>query len=434
MKSTREYLSKLLPRFNKTNHQLTNSVDKKIRAGKALAMPADLIQRQPQLPPPPDPVAMLDSLAKFLRRHLVCEDYQLTLLALWIVHTWCFRSFPTAAYLHVRSVEAQSGKTLCLKLLAALCDSPLLASGVHWRSIMDNLLTPDRRVVPNKPSAASLPRTILLDDCQNSFAASERQRIVGLLNAGSQADCIYLDGLKHYCVFGPKAFAGNARLPRSLDSRCIPLVLRRKKPSDLMARFNSEAAASVASLARSLESWALANSAALAKVAHQPPARLPAGLSARQQDCAEPLLHLADRVAGPWPEKARAALVSAFKLSEDSLALELLADIRAFFFLKEDPTYLSTHDLLAGLTRLEHRPWSNWKNGVGGGRRLSTFLHPLGIRSRDFRKGSAPTFKGYLREPFVDAWERYLAPTPADWPQVRAAMKKEAETQSATSN
>src|SRR5262249_61231162 len=98
-----------------------------------------------------------------------------------------------------------------------------------------------------------------------------------------------------------------------------PIVLRRKKPSDPIARFTPDAASSAASLARSLESWAEANSAALAKIGNQAPPRLPQGLNARQQECAEPLLHIADRVGGLWPDKARSAIVAAFKLADDSL-------------------------------------------------------------------------------------------------------------------
>jgi len=53
------------------------------------------------------------------------------------------------------------------------------------------------------------------------------------------------------------------------------------------------------------------------------------------------------------------------------------------------------------------------------------------VRSKNFTKGSSSTFKGYLREAFVDAWERYLPPIPADWPETRARMKREAEAAAA---
>ncbi|HEY6351137.1 MAG TPA: DUF3631 domain-containing protein [Candidatus Angelobacter sp.] len=431
MKSTREYLSKLLPKFNKQ----TNAPKRKLDAAPPRAAEAEMPLPAVKQPAAAlNPVELLDSIAKFLRQYLVCDEHQFTILALWIAHTWCFRNFSTAAYLHIRSADSQSAKTLCLKLLAALSDSPWLATGTHWRSIMDNLLTPARRVTPGKPFAGAPPYTIFLDDCHHTFASTERQPVLALLNSGSQSDCSYVEDLHRYNVFGPKAFAGNRALPRSLAARCIPILFRRKKPSDLVARFNPHAASSAAHLAHELASWAAANSAVFAKIAFQPPSRVPPGFSARELDCAEPLLHIADHVGGPWPERARVALAAAFKLADDSLALELLSDIRALFFLKEDPACLATRDLLTMLIGVEHRPWGAWKNGSGSARRLAALLHPFGIIARNFNKGSGSNFRGYKRESFLDVWERYLPPIPADWPETRAQMKKEAEAVSATTS
>jgi len=456
MKLNREYLSKFLSNFtkkpksqparkrvpqppleNKRGAQpppaaSLSSALQKSQGGKELTEPHSAAQTPIKLqspvvaqatPAPPSPIEMLDSVSKFLRQHLVCDEHQLTLLTLWVAHTWCFRHFRSAAYLHVRSAESQSAKTLCLDLLAALSDSPWTASGASWRSIMENLLTPDHRVTISQPLARPTPYTIFLDDYHHTFASGERQPVLGLLNSGSHADSTYVDGIFRYSVFGPKAFAGNSALPRSLASRCIPIVLRRKKPSDVIARFNPGASPAT-QLFRSLGAWAAANAAALAQAARQLPSRIPPGLSAREQDCAEPLLHIADRIGGPWPDRARKALVAAFSLASCSASLELLADIRAVFFLKDDPSHLLTRDLLDSLKNLEYRPWAGWTSGAA--RRMATLLHGFGIASRNFHKGS-DCLKGYPRDQFLEAWERYLAPIPQDWHDYRAKLKKDAE-------
>src|SRR5579864_4088262 len=241
MKSTREYLSKLLPGFNTKpkpttrKRQVRSPSSPAIQHGVVAPLPAN----QPVVKPPgasahveqPTAMEMLDAIMKFLRQYLVCDEHQFTILALWIVHTWSFRHFPTAAYLHIRSAEPQSAKTLCLKLLSILSDSSWFATGAHWRSVMDNLLTSGRRLNPGKPLAVAPPYAILLDDCHHTLAKPERQPLLALLNSGSQADCNYVNGLARYSVFGPKAFAGNCSLPRSLAARCIPILLPRKKPS-----------------------------------------------------------------------------------------------------------------------------------------------------------------------------------------------------------
>ena len=36
------------------------------------------------------PDAMLDSIAALIREFLVCDDHQLTVLTLWVLHTWCY--------------------------------------------------------------------------------------------------------------------------------------------------------------------------------------------------------------------------------------------------------------------------------------------------------------------------------------------------------
>src|SRR5262249_217338 len=154
-----------------------------------------------------------------------------------------------------------------------------LATGAHWRSIIENL-TFKRNLQVGKNTPPAPKNTIMLDDCHHTFSPSERQNILSLLNSGSDAGCNYIDGLARHSVFGPKAFAGKGALPGWVSSRCIPIVLRRKKPNDPLARFTPDAVNSAASLARSLESWGTANSAALSKVGNQAPPRLPQGLNA----------------------------------------------------------------------------------------------------------------------------------------------------------
>src|SRR5258708_40250002 len=85
--------------------------------------------------PAPDNAKQFAALVEFLRQYLVCDEHQFSVLALWIVHTWCFELFSTAAYLNVRSPEPQSGKTLCLDLLELLCRSPWLAPGADSRTV-----------------------------------------------------------------------------------------------------------------------------------------------------------------------------------------------------------------------------------------------------------------------------------------------------------
>lgn len=361
-----------------------------------------------------DPVEMLDSIASFLRRFLVCDELEITILTLWIAHTYCQSQFLTTAYLDIRSPESQSGKSLCLALLNSLCYRPVLLTGASATTVKDRLLH-SRSVqdMTNKDGKIVLkpPHAILLDNCHHILSSSERQPLLAILTAGTRSISRYAWGNTDYCVFGPKAFAGNGRLPRSLAELCIPIVLRRKKPSEKIPRFDHD----TDRLPDKVLNWLcnlMLNSYLASEDTLQAPPNLPPDLTPRQQDCAEPLLHLADSVAGPWPAKARAAIAAAFKLSEWTDSIQVLWDIRAWFHVKDNPEHLLSRDLLALLTAMEQRPWSGWTGKSG--RKLGRLLNPYGIFSRNMTIGDKKNLKGYLLKDFSDAWERYLPSLPLE--------------------
>jgi hypothetical protein len=216
-------------------------------------------------------------------------------------------------------------------------------------------------------------------------------------------------------VSGPKAFAASRPLPHSLADRCIPIVLHRKKASDKVNFFAigrhvaglNAAADNIhpSQLKSSLERWGRANEEALHWSNRDPILDLPVGMNPAQLSCAAPLFRIADRIGGDWPQKARTAIVAVFKIPLSDPAMQMLSDLRACFLAKDDPEYLSTRDILAMLTSMEHRPWSGWNSKSGS--RLGALLKPYAIYSRNLY-ASQKVFKGYQREDFEDAWQRYL--------------------------
>src|SRR5215471_2195513 len=393
------YLEKMLPGFEKKPKEQTFT-------------PPAVPSKPPVAEPKTPAMDMLASIISFLRKYSVCDQHQLTILALWVVHTWCYDAFPTSAYLDVRSPESQAGKSLLLDLLELLCAGPERINGGEARTIWYKLLGDDRDSQRSKPDEKtknkndqSSSATILLDDCHHTFGPSERQPLLAWFNSGSHRRSVYTFGGEQYSFFCPKAFAGNASLPRSLASRCIPILLRRKRPSDAVSRFDFQIACDeTIKLRRQLEQWANDNLEALGKASRNAPDKLPPYLTAREQDCAEPLLHIANRIGGQWPAKARAAILSLLKLSDASMAIELLSDVRLVFAFKENPEYLTTADLKSILTGLEFRPWGGWTQGFNN--RIAGLLHPFGIKSRNLKIAQDKVLKGYLFKDFQDAWER----------------------------
>ncbi|MGC5033534.1 DUF3631 domain-containing protein [Micromonospora sp. DT229] len=94
-----------------------------------------------------------------------------------------------------------------------------------------------------------------------------------------------------------------------------------------------------------------------------------------------------------------------------STRVRLLADVRTAFTVLGDPPAASTHDLLAALNGDDEAPWAGFGPTGLTGKRLGDLLREFGITSTTIRfpVGQA---KGYTREAFTDAWNRYC-PTPS---------------------
>ena len=347
---------------------------------------------------------ILDDMAAYIRRHLVCDDHQLTLLTLWSACTHCHHHFRTAPYLHVHSPQPHCGKSLCLNLLADLSDADIVFTGIPAAPLLATLI--QDRTLELKSSTEHRRCPVLIDDYQHTFGPSERQPIVCLLASGLDSHSFFARGGMEYAHFSPKALAGNSPLPRSLAMHCIPIVLRPPKPSEKFVRYGSDDSQDERALRDRLLHWLNHVSSTLAQAAKNFPADLPPTLSLGQIKRAEPLLHIADLAGGSWPAQVRAALVAVFDLAESTPELQVLSDICSIFRNHNNPEYLATSDLLSQLRTLDNRPWSAWP--ANSGRRLAGLLRPFGITSRRLHLSSADDFMGYLLKDFHDAWERYL--------------------------
>jgi putative DNA primase/helicase len=370
---------------------------------------------------PATPLQGFDALESFIRAFLLCDDHQLTILTLWIANTWCFSRFHTIPYLDIRSPEPQCGKSVCLKLLELLACEPALVTAAAPSTLLRRLLEKrslselkknisDFKKNMNNSDRPRFPMTFLIDDCHHSFGPSERQPIVALLNCGADVNARYSHGQEEYFVAGPKAFAGNTSLPASLASRCIPIVLHRRKFSDQLNRFFPDELLDPSNaLKQWLKHWTDEISPRLQETRDKP-IQLPPALTPRQQQCAEPLLRIANMIGGSWPARARAALMAAFGVAEYGNQVQVLRDIRDLFLLNHQPEKLPTRDLLSYLRNLEDRPWNRW--GSNSRNHLSNLLRPFGIFSCDIKVDGA-SLKGYRLHDFQDAWERYAGPVAA---------------------
>jgi hypothetical protein len=357
-----------------------------------------------------DGAALLDSVARFVRRFVVVTPEQAHVVALWTAHTWAFEAADQTPYLAILSAEKRSGKTRLLETIGALVRAP-------WHAVQPSEAVLYRKISKDKP-------TLLLDETDALFSQrgdSRAEAVRALLNAGARRGvtvprCLdaKADKLIDFEVFCPKALAGIGTLPETVGDRSFLIEMRRKKRTDSVERFRPRDVEKEAREIRArLEAW---TSPRIVQLRAARPS-LPRELGDRASDGAEPLLALADIAGGSWPERARRSIIALAgeKADEDeSDGVQLLGDIRRIlFFLVRTDGMIRTEKLLEELRAL---PESRWKRF--GQRReeleaadLARLLRPYGIRPARIREGAA-TVRGYHVPTFADAFERYLSEAP----------------------
>jgi hypothetical protein len=265
--------------------------------------------------------------------------------------------------------------------------------------------------------------TLLLDESDAMFGGDEQytEALRGALNAGfyrtgKHTVCVGQGAnltWKDFSVFGPKAIAGIGRLPSTVESRSIPITLKRRMRGEAIHKW------------RRRDGWAEAKTmrdrlASLMKgkldaLKRARPA-MPDGLSDRSEDVLEPLFAIADLVGGEWPEPVREAAVSLMgqaarnaRESDLNLPLELLTDIQHIFVDLGEPDILPTKTLIEHLVALDDRPWAAFGRSEKPitGHRISRLLKGFDIEPAGKIRLGSETVRGYRSACFVEAFSRY---------------------------
>jgi hypothetical protein len=128
-----------------------------------------------------------------------------------------------------------------------------------------------------------------------------------------------------------------------------------------------------------------------------------------------------------WPDKAKQAALSlsGVENEEPSQNTLLLADIRDAFDATDD-LYMRSSDLVAALVAMPERPWGECNHGKALTQNgLARRLKPFKVWTKDVGP-EAKRNKGYLRESFADAFNRYLPPSSTAHPHT--TMKSTSQT------
>jgi hypothetical protein len=374
-------------------------LDRQVAAARRVEVDAGLsLQDIDPWPEPVDPAALLSEIDTTVRRFIVCREETADAVVLWIAMTWFMDAVQVAPLAVITAPEKRCGKSQLLTLLGRLVRRPLLASNISPAALF-------RSIDAWQP-------TLLVDEVDAFLRDNEELR--GLLNCGHTRDTAYVVRVvgedfvpTRFNVWGAKALAGIGHLADTLMDRAIVLELRRKLPHETVDRLRHAEPRLFEELAAKLARFALDTSEAVRRARPD----LPVSLNDRAQDNWEPLLAIAEVAGGPWPALARAAALTLSRTESPTMTVgtELLVDIRSVFDVRQLDR-ITTAKLIDALCADEEAPWATYNRGKPiTPRQVARKLGEFGIRSKNVRIEYSQA-KGFEREQFDEAFDRYLSP------------------------
>jgi putative DNA primase/helicase len=364
--------------------------------GRALTLPS--------VEPWSDPVdgaELLDAITDAIGSYVVMSEESKSALALWALHTHCYRCFSNSPRAAIVSPEKQCGKTTTLDVLHCLVSRPLSTANATAAVIF-------RIVEMSSP-------TLLIDEADTFLNNNDDLR--GILNSGHRRGGTVLRTIgddhepRQFSTWAPAAIAKIGRLPDTLNDRSIAINLRRRKPTERVQSFRCDRVENLTVLTRKMARWAQDHTQQLNGA--DPDMN---GLENRVADNWSPLFAIADAAGGQWPARARKIARDMVQAAVDeSISAQLFADIRWVFDGcqgAEDATApvdrLASAALVDRLVKIEGRPWAEWKGGKPITQNtLARHLSRFEIVSGTVRFASGHTAKGYYRSAFDDVFDRY---------------------------
>jgi hypothetical protein len=127
----------------------------------------------------------------------------------------------------------------------------------------------------------------------------------------------------------------------------------------------------------------------------------------RTADNWRPLFAIADVIGSDWPVRIRETAAALAPRETESIGPMLLVDIKTAFNDRETDRLFSA-DVCEALVAMEGRPWADWKGKQLTPNQLARLLKAFGVTPENMRAGNK-VLKGYHRNRFEAAWDRYVA-------------------------
>jgi putative DNA primase/helicase len=347
------------------------------------------------VPPWHDPIEgdhVASALAATVKRYAVLSDIAADAIALWVLQTWLVNKFTISPRLAITSPTKGCGKTTVLRFLNQVVRRPKRAGSISPPALF-------RVVEQHQP-------TLLLDETEKYV--EHGSDLHALMNEGHCKGGTILRvlgdklELREFSIFGALAFVRNGPLPDDLEQRSIIIQMQRRLPGEELTELRDDRCESLRNLARMCARWADDYAADLD--GYDPDM---GGLINRDADNWRPLFAIADLVGSDWPGRARDAALALTPKDSESIGPMLLGDIKTTFD-GRSVDRLSSAEICTALCEMEGKPWADWKGKSLTTNQLARLLKPFGIVTNTTVRVGAKTAKGYYRDEFQAAWQRYL--------------------------
>lgn len=351
----------------------------------------------------------LDETVDYLRRFVAFPgDLYVYMVALWILHTYVVDEFDHTGRLAALSPEPASGKSRLVEIVAELAFSVVKTINATPAAIFRYIEKVDGSL------------TLIIDEIDTIYSSAndDKSDLTGIINSGYRRGEYVLRTVgddhepRAFPVFAPVALAGlsRAKLPDALLSRCFVIPMKRRAPGQSVEPFRQRLEQDNLTKLRTMLAEA-AEEIRPGLSSYFPD--LPDGVSDRQQDIWEPLVAVADKAGGHWPETARkvcAQMNAESSHDKPSLGTQLLIDIREVFE-TTGITEISTGDLIEELCEFDESPWGDWYGRPISSRKVAELLREYEVRTTQFRSPRyGGKIRGFRRPDFRDAFTRYLEP------------------------
>lgn len=319
-------------------------------------------------------------------------------LALWVLHTHVFNTAYTTPYIYITAAERGCGKSRVREVLTEIAFNSHDGSNISGGALYALL-------------GADAKPTLFMDEIDTVFMGNDgtTKEIRGMLNEGykrsgkimRQASSRDEDGRREtesYSVFAPKMLIGidNGGMHDTTLSRCIPVVLKRRKADHVLRDFLIwEVEEEAAALKEEISEWA---KGVVDRLAQHKPVSPGAPLVDRKWELAFPLMAVADMLGNGWHDRAKHALITLLSDEEQSLSpqAQILSVAKEWFDAHPTADRIKSETLatLVGLTS----------------KKVAALLRPYEIKPGVMKipGQGQQNHRCYLRFDFIDAWERYL--------------------------